>query len=216
MIQVLALTLCTHFGYNVYMSFPLQGGCYYPTVIDRFRTHQRFVFLMRMLHTMTSIYNTLPQPGPSRLPGMGVEQLERVGSGEGERDSDWMGARVCGGAVVGDSADGEGPLSCDIRLDLKLPAEGDLIAAAGGGWLCSPSSGIVLVSYFFFFFFVGLFLLFSFFFLGLSSLSDFERPISLANQRHFSRSCSCMRLMQVDSSAMPVQGSRAIQVFNIF
>lgn len=166
---------------------------------------------------ITTNYNSFPQSGSSRLPGMGVEQFERTVNGEGERDSDWMGARVWGGARVFDSTRKEGTESCDGRLDLSFPAEGDLSPASGR--TCSGSSGIVLGP-FFFFFVKGLSLLFCVLFLFWLSWLGLERPTSLASQRHLSISCSCIRLMHVDNSAIPGQEHRAtlyelLPVFNI-
>lgn len=106
---------------------------------------------------------------------MGVEQFDRETNGEGERDSDWMGARVWEGARVLDSTGKEGTESCDGRLDLSLPAEGDLCPATGRP--CSASSGIVLGCCFFFFF-AGLFLLFCALFLSWASGSGLDKPIS--------------------------------------
>lgn len=95
-----------------------------------------------------SIAELQPQSASSRLPGIGVEQLEGT-KGEGERDSGRLG--FWGGARVLDLTGEEAMESIELRLDLSFPAEGDLSRGAGGvGGPCSTSSGIGLGGGFFF------------------------------------------------------------------
>lgn len=153
---------------------------------------------------LVKLRSTKPQrqSESSRLPGIGVEQLEGT-KGEGDRELGRFG--FWGGARVLDFTGEEGTEPSEGRLDLNFPAEGDLSRGVAAGRPFSSSSGIGLGA--FSFPFEGLLLLSS---LPLfwSSFSDLVIPTSLASQRHLSRSCSCIRLMQVDSSAMPGQGKQ--------
>lgn len=130
------------------------------------------------------------------LPGIGVEQVEGT-KGEGDREVGRL--RFCGGARVLPLTGEEGRESREGRRDLSCPA-GDPTGGMVGGRLFSSPRGIGFGV--FFFPFEG-FLFLSSFPVFCSSSSGLESPTSRASQRHFSTSCSCMRLMQVDSSAMP-------------
>lgn len=116
------------------------------------------------------------QSASSRLPGIGVEQLEGT-KGEGARDSGRLG--FCGGARVLDLTGEEGMEPSEGRLDLSFPAEGDLSRGVGAGRPFSSSSGIDLCA--FFFPFGGLLLLSSLPVFG-SSFSGLVSPTSLASQ----------------------------------
>lgn len=151
----------------------------------------------------------MPQSASSRLPGIGVEQLEGT-KGDGARDSGRL--EFWGRARVLDLTGEEVMELMELLLDLSFPVDGDLSRGAGVGGPCSTSSGIGLGGGFFFPF-GGLLLFFSF-----PAFCPFPSelliPTSFANQRHLSINCSCMRLMQVDSSAIPGQGKELDQLIS--
>lgn len=151
---------------------------------------------MKNCHTSLKLWSTKckHQSASSRLPGIGVEQVDGT-KGEGDLESGrlWF----WGGASVLDLTGEEEMESIEGRLDLSTPA-GDLGVI---GEVFSFSSGIGLGA--FFFSFEGLLLLSSLLTGICSSSSPLESPTSFASHRHLSISCSCMRLMQVESSAIP-------------